>query len=414
LFVTIPEEITRRISAWAKDAHGGIGGSLFGRVLDDGDVIQIAAVEEDGGERVGLWGALGETDDAAEIFLDRMEAGDVVVAASKGASALWVACRTAGGLEPVEYDVIHLHADFASRLDGLFDTRYLAEKTATVIGLGTGGSLVATELAKNGVGAFRLVDFDRLETHNIARHACGLSDIGRYKTCALADQLYDKHPAVQVELHEFNVLEDVEVLRQIVTGSDLVIAATDSEASKRQINRVCWQEGIPAVYGAAYDRAFGGDVLRVSPPDSACYECFYKQITEIFNTTPKKTIDYSVEDPTQVMAEPGLGLDVAFIGLILAKMSLLTLLEGSESSLEDFPTDYVMWGNRPEWIFEQPLQSLFMDVTINPTCPVCHAEAYVEQELGMTVEEAQEKGQEAIDDIESMPVSTLKTLDQED
>ena len=405
MFITIPEEILNRITQQAGD--GPAAGTLVGRVLDDGDVIQITGTSEKDGERVGIWGSDIEPDAIPDNVSNRVKPGDVAIVVSSNASEPWVAIRTEMGWQPVEHDVIRLHADFASRLDGLFDTRYLAQKTVTVIGLGTGGSLVAMELAKNGVGRFRLVDFDRLETHNIARHTCGLSDIGRYKTCALADQLYDKHPSVEVKKYEFNILEDIDVLREIITGSDLVVAATDSEASKRRINQVCWEAGIPAVYGAAYDRAFGGDVLRVVPPDSACYECFYKQITEIFNTTPKKTVDYSTEDPTQVTAEPGLGLDVAFIGLILAKMALLTLLEGSESGLEDFPSDSVMWGNRREWIFEQPLQSLFMEVAINPTCPVCHREAYVEQELGMSLEEATEKGKEAVEDIEAISTSSL-------
>jgi molybdopterin/thiamine biosynthesis adenylyltransferase len=410
LFVTIPEETAKHVRDWAPGDGEFVGGVLAGRVVDEGDVVQIAGVADDPHARVGLWGRTPYPDRPPQAFRERTRPGEVVVLTAGESPPLWVGIRLDEGWQQVNYGVIRLHADFTSRLDGLFDSRYLADKTVTVIGLGTGGSLVAVELAKNGVGKFRLVDFDRLETHNVARHACGLSDIGRYKTRALADLLRDRHPAAHVETHEFNVLRDRERLAQVIAGSNLVVTATDSEASKRSINEVCWLRGVPAVYGAAYDRAFGGDVLRVVPPDSACYECFYKQITEIFETAPKKTIDYSAEDPTKVVAEPGLGLDVAFIGLILAKMALLTLLRGTRSTLDDFPKDYVMWGNRREWVFDQPLQSMYMDVAVNPTCRVCHPEAYAVQELGMTLAQARELGQKALEEVKTMDTVSLEEL----
>lgn len=412
MFVVIHEEALSRIRDRADAGDAGWGGALTGRVVDNGDVVRITGIadafDEDGA--IGRWGRLDLDTEPSLSLLAQAGPGAVAIFVARDPESLWVGVRTEKGWTQTDYDVIRLHADFASRLDGLFDTAYLAGKTVAVIGLGTGGSVAAVELAKNGVGRFRLVDFDRLETHNVARHACGLRDIGRYKTRALADLLRDKHPAVQVETHEFNVLQDRDRLTQVIRGSDLVVAATDSEASKRAINEVCWSHGVPAVYGAAYDRAFGGDVLRVIPPDTPCYECFYKEIAELFDTAPKKTIDYSSADPTKVVAEPGLGLDVAFIALIQTKMALLTLLRGTRSTLEDFPKHYVMWGNRCEWIFEQPLQSLFLEVAVNPTCPVCRREAYLAQELGMTPDEARTQGQQVLAEVEALEAVAIEGI----
>lgn len=411
MFVAIYEEVLTQIRARAGAGSLTTGGALAGHVLDDGDVVQVTGIADmSDAQTVGWWGWLDSDTEPSLSLLTRDVPGVVGVCVARDTDTLWVGEKTPQGWEPAVYDIIRLHADFTSRLDGLFDTAYLANKTVAVIGLGTGGAMAAVELAKNGVGHFRLVDFDRLETHNIARHACGLRDIGRYKTRALADLLRDKHPAVQVETHEFDILQDLERLAQVLTGCDLVLAATDSEASKREINKVCWAHNIPAVYGAAYDRAFGGDVLRVIPQETPCYECFYKEISELFDTAPKKTIDYSSADPTKVVAEPGLGLDVAFIVLIQTKMALLTLLHGTNTTLEDFPKHYVMWGNRREWIFEQPLQSLFMDVAVDPNCPVCHHEAYLAHEIGMTPAEAQAEGQHALADVEALETITLEEL----
>ena len=50
------------------------------------------------------------------------------------------------------------------------------------------------ELAKAAVGSFALMDFDRLERHNVVRHACYLQDVGRLKTDAVADLVLGKNP----------------------------------------------------------------------------------------------------------------------------------------------------------------------------------------------------------------------------
>ena len=69
-----------------------------------------------------------------------------------------------------EIEVVRLETDIFSRLKGIFDTRVLASKTVAVLGLGSGGSVGAVELAKSGVGGFILADYDRLRAHNISRH----------------------------------------------------------------------------------------------------------------------------------------------------------------------------------------------------------------------------------------------------
>lgn len=401
MFVTIPEEL---VSAM-RSASLGPRGTLQGQTLDDGDVAQITGLgPPDAPYGIGHW-APGDSppEGLAEGELVALVAGEDAVRFYHVVQGEW---------QPVEYDVVRLHADFKSRLQGILDTDLLAAKTVAIIGLGTGGSRVAVELAQCGVGRFRLVDFDRLEAHNVARHVCGLRDLGRLKTRALRDALLNIRPGVTVETHEFNVLQDRERLAEVVRGCDLVVGATDSEASKAAINVQCWAEGIPAVYGAAYNRAFGGDVVRVLPPDSGCYQCFLSQVTELFQEAPKQSeIDYdSLADATQFRAEPGLGLDVGFVALILSKMALLTLLRGSDSTLPDLPGNFVIWGNRAEWIFERPLESLILDISPLETCPVCHAEGYAQQALGMSQAQATEAAVELLAELDRQGTVSLAGL----
>ncbi len=311
--------------------------------------------------------------------------------------------RNKGKIVLLEKIVLRFKADLFSRIEGIFETDVLADKKVTIIGLGTGGSLGAVELAKCGVSRFDLVDFDRLELHNIARHACGISDVGRLKTKAVRDLILEKNPYAQIETFDFNVMDDPVLLRQIITDSDLVFVATDTEASKFRINAVCLEEKVPAIYGGVYERAFGGDVIRVIPGETPCYDCVMGTLGKTFEDLPRQSvIDYSsVTDSTDFKAEPGLSIDVNFLVLIQAKMAILTLLRGTDSRLEDFRYNFVLWGNKSEWIFKQPLQCRFAKIDIREDCVTCQRGRYWEKALGMTKKEIERDYEKIISKIKS-------------
>lgn len=298
-----------------------------------------------------------------------------------------------GKITPLEKVVLRFKADLFSRVEGIFETDVLAEKKVAIMGLGTGGSLGAVELAKCGVSRFKLVDFDRLELHNIARHACGISDVGRLKTKAVRDLILEKNPYAQIKTFEFNVMDNPVLLRRIIADSDLIFVATDTEVSKFRINAVCLEEKIPAIYGGVYERAFGGDVIRIIPGETPCYDCVMGRLSKTFKDLPRQSvIDYSsMTDFTDFKAEPGLSLDVSFLVLIQTKMAILTLLRGTDSKLEDFEYNFVLWGNKSEWIFKQPLQCRFAKIDIREDCVTCQRGRYWEKALGMTKEEINKK-----------------------
>jgi molybdopterin/thiamine biosynthesis adenylyltransferase len=267
-----------------------------------------------------------------------------------------------------------------ARLGDIFDARVLADRTVTVIGLGTGGSFAAVELARCAVGSFRLVDFDRLELHNVARHACGVSDLGRLKTEAIRDAILNVNPAAKIDCHEIDITAKECDLTTLLLGSDIVLACTDTDRSKYYINRALlgiWferAESIPAIYAGAYERAFGGDVIRVIPGQTPCYDCVIGSVQRlsIFATKPKGPVPYSsLETSNGFRAEPGLGIDVHFIALIQAKLALMTLLRTAETSIEDIPFHFLFWGNRKEWIFPEPFKCIFATTQFRSDCDSC-------------------------------------------
>lgn len=271
-------------------------------------------------------------------------------------------------------EVVRWETDLFSRVRGIFDTRVLAPKTVAVIGLGSGGALGALELAKAGVGNFILVDFDRLKAHNIIRHVCGMADIGRFKTLAVRDAILRHNPLTSVECHQVDITADGSLLEQIAASADLVFVATDNQLSRYLINDACLYSGTPAVYGGAYERAFAGEVVRVVPGEAGCYACVRQGLANTMRSiSSQQEFDYT--DDEDLVAEPGLGLDVSFIGLIHAKVALLTLLRGTSSTLEDIDADMIIWTNsaRPQdgELFQRPLVRHLVKVAKFPDCPAC-------------------------------------------
>lgn len=188
------------------------------------------------------------------------------------------------------------------------------------------------------------------------------------------------NPEAQVYTFNSNILMDKSVLDRTIKISDLVLGCADSEKANYTINaydiRLFQEEGInvPVIYAGAFERAFGGDIVRVIPGETPCYDCVLGRLQDFSfeESKPRGKIAYSfLDSSSDYKPEPGLGIDINFIALIQAKMGLLTLLKGSESKLEDISHNYIFWGNRKEWIFTRPFQALFANLEKRDNCPTC-------------------------------------------
>lgn len=299
-----------------------------------------------------------------------------LVSAQSGEPPIQAAFFNSGSTNPesCDLDVVRLETDVFSRLKGIFDTSVLASKVVCVIGVGSGGSTGALELAKSGVGSFILVDYDRLRAHNVSRHVCGLSDVGRFKTRAVQDIILQHNPAATIQCHEADITEDDDLLADVVALSDLVFVATDNELSRYLVNEACLEAGTPAVYGGAYERAFAGEVIRVIPGEAGCYACVRQGLANTMRSiSTQQVFDYT--DDSEFQAEPGLGLDVSFISMIHTKVALMTLLRGTESTLGDIDAEMVLWTNtaRPQdgELFDRSMTRYLVRVAKSENCPAC-------------------------------------------
>jgi molybdopterin/thiamine biosynthesis adenylyltransferase len=261
-----------------------------------------------------------------------------------------------GAIESVPVLVEAISRELSARRHGLLETDLLKDRSVLIIGLGTGGMMVAIELAKAGVGKLVLVDHDRLKIGNISRHGAGISFVGRKKVAAARDLILETNPLVTVETYDVKANEENEELLRTLTGkADLIICATDNRPSKLFINSLCVEKNKCVIFGGAFQRAYGGQVLRVRPRESACYHCLVLVMPEkeadqeISSQEDANAIAYS---DRPVAVEPGLSMDVAPIAIMVSKLALQELIIGKESTLHildaDFDAGLYRWGNRPE------------------------------------------------------------------
>ncbi len=122
--------------------------------------------------------------------------------------------------------------------------RFSAASVA-VCGLGGLGSNIAVALARAGIGRLRLLDFDRVDITNLHRQQYKASQIGRYKTEALAENLREIAPYLTMELVTERITQDN--LSALLDGVDVVCEAFDDpEAKAMLVNGVL--EQFPTAY----------------------------------------------------------------------------------------------------------------------------------------------------------------------
>lgn len=256
----------------------------------------------------------------------------------------------------VPVKIIPVKEELFSRSAGILETDKLANKSVFIIGNGSGGSIIGTELAKAGVGIFYLMDHDRFEIPNSSRHIAGISHVGRYKTKVEENFIHEINPYAKVWTFEEKACwETVEKVREIVKKVNIVVDATDNRPSRLVTNRVIVEEGKPCIFAGAFRRAHGGQVLFVKPHTTLCYQCFCMPLPEqtndqeISRTEQAESLAYAY-GPGPI--EPGLSTDIAPISNMVVKLVIQHLLKGSETTLrsldDDLVAPWLIWLNRRE------------------------------------------------------------------
>ena len=112
--------------------------------------------------------------------------------------------------------------------------------TVAICGLGGLGSNIAILLARAGIGKLILCDFDRVDITNLHRQQYKASQIGMYKTDALAENLREINPYIELETHTERIAEENAVT--LLQGVDIICEAFDNAEAKAMLTDIVLSE----------------------------------------------------------------------------------------------------------------------------------------------------------------------------
>lgn len=268
------------------------------------------------------------------------------------------------------------------------------DKLVTIIGCGAGGSQIAEELVKAGIKKMVLIDPDLLSIENIVRHTCDAKDLGLMKVDALKKKLIRINPEIDIEvLYDTIDIIPAEVDDKIRGSALLINATADIEEI---INEYCWKQNIPALYPKVYPTGFGGEIIRIIPKETTCYECFSLRLAYLLeqqkgheNFPKEGFINYSETEEGKILSQPSINTDIRFISLLASKMAL-ELLNNNSVTDSNLRYNAILWSNQKKWIFSDSFECLKVDTSEFQSynnCIVCHSEEAIEKILNMTSDE---------------------------
>ncbi len=239
------------------------------------------------------------------------------------------------------------------------------------IGCGCLGSKIAVNLAASGIQAFALTDSDYMEPYNSVRHEVGIPSFGLAKPEALFRRLRNVNPEVRANLLRFEVgtPAPVDIERQfheVLSGASLIVDTTGSHGVSRWVNDLALDLGVPAVFASVTNGAWGGEVVRTIPNQTACWMCWNEQYS---NSPPPS-------EPTGAIFAPGCNqpsftgttYDAAIVASLASSIIVDTLMTTSPKG-RSYKGDYIRWSARNE---SGPLlKAEILSINRRPDCRFC-------------------------------------------
>ena len=125
----------------------------------------------------------------------------------------------------------------------------LKKAKVLVIGAGGLGCPILQYIATAGVGTIGIVDFDKIEIHNLHRQILYTEDqIGLPKALTAKETVKKLNPLIEVQAFEEKLT--VENASRIITDFDIVVDGSDNFSTRYLVNDTCVTLAKPLVYGS--------------------------------------------------------------------------------------------------------------------------------------------------------------------
>ena len=161
--------------------------------------------------------------------------------------------------------------------------RKLSQSRVVIVGCGATGSVLASLLARAGVGTIRILDRDYVEPSNLQRQTLFDENDAREslpKAIAAARQIPRFNSQITVEPHVADLTP--QNVDQLLAASDLILDGTDNFETRYLINDYAIKNSVPWIYAAAVGSY--AVTMNVLPGETSCLAC-------IFPESPRGTVE---------------------------------------------------------------------------------------------------------------------------
>lgn len=156
----------------------------------------------------------------------------------------------------------------------------LARLRIGIVGLGSVGALVAETLARMGMTRFVLIDFDRVEPHNLDRLVIATrADIGRLKVTVAGERIQTVATADDPEVRIVSASVAEEQGYSAALDCDVIFSCVDRPRARHILNHFAYSHLIPVIDGGIACRFRDGRFagvdwqLQTVGPGRPCLEC---------------------------------------------------------------------------------------------------------------------------------------------
>jgi tRNA A37 threonylcarbamoyladenosine dehydratase len=141
---------------------------------------------------------------------------------------------------------------------------HLAECRVAVFGIGGVGGYVCEALARSGVGAFDLIDADKVCLSNLNRQIIATQKtVGKYKTDVMKERILDINPDAEVNIYKCFFLPE-NASDFTFDKYDYVIDAVDTVTAKIELVMQCQKIGIPIISSMGAGNKLDATKFRVA------------------------------------------------------------------------------------------------------------------------------------------------------
>ncbi len=170
-----------------------------------------------------------------------------------------------------------------------------------VFGVGGVGGYVCEALVRSGVGAFDLIDDDKVCLTNLNRQIIATrKTVGQYKAEVMRDRMLEINPDVDVQIHKcFFLPENADEFP--FSEYDYVVDAVDTVTAKIELVMKCQKEGTPIISSMGAGNKLEASAFRVAD----IYKTKMCPLAKVMRRELKKRgvkklkVVYSEEKPTR-------------------------------------------------------------------------------------------------------------------